>query len=137
RLAAELQDRLHELIGAAGAHRMTASLETAERADRQIALERQAPLRRQLQSAAAVGEAARLESEHRDDREGVVRLEQIDVARADRRLPAGPTRRVGHRLPDERVLALGETQGVGGAGGAGDAHRSAAGALRLDGGTDE
>src|SRR4051812_20131738 len=79
RFAAELRGGLDDLIGAARPHWMPARLESAEGRERNAAAAGETAVRGPLQRLAARRESARLERQGGDDRERVVRLEQIEI----------------------------------------------------------
>src|SRR6266851_7638940 len=80
RLAAKLERGLDDLVGAARADGVAASFESAKGGDWERTSAREVPLAGSLEHLASTGEAARLQRQRGDDREGVVRFEQVDVA---------------------------------------------------------
>src|SRR5258708_3066856 len=118
-LAAELEGGLHDLVGAAGPHRMAPGLEAAQGGEGYAALGGHAALGRQVQGLPPPREAAGLQGEGGDDGEGVVGLEEAHVLGPRPRDLEGAAGAMGAARRGRGECGGGWDAGAGGGGGGG------------------
>ena len=84
--SAQLHHRFDDLVHARRADRMSARLQAAHRADRQLAANADLTVEAEARAFTRFGKAARFQTRHRRDGEGIVHFKEVDIVRGQLRL---------------------------------------------------